>query len=79
MVGYKGRLLPKKREEVIQMASQKTISVVLLVVGIVILLLSVFANPIGIGNPARFGYIQIAGTIVGVIVTLVGLFLALKR
>jgi hypothetical protein len=61
------------------MASQKTIGIVLLVVGIVVLLLALFANAIGIGNPANFGYIQIAGTIVGAILTVVGLYLALKR
>jgi hypothetical protein len=61
------------------MASQKTIGVVVLVVGIVVLLLALFANAIGIGNPARFGYIQIAGTIVGAILTLAGLYLTLKR
>jgi hypothetical protein len=65
-------------KEVIQMGGKKTVGIVVLVVGIVVLLLSLLANPIGIGGPA-FGRYQIAGTIVGAIVTVVGLVLTLKR
>jgi uncharacterized membrane protein len=71
--------LVKKGKAVISMADKKTIGIVLIVVGIVVLLLAVLANPLGIGNPARFGFIQIAGVVVGAIVALVGLYLALKR
>ena len=56
----------------------KTVGIVVLVVGIVVLLLSLAAYPIGIGGPA-FGPYQIAGTIVGAIVTVVGLVLTLKK
>ena len=61
------------------MAGKKTISTVLLVVGIVLLLLSVLADVIGIGNQTGFGAWQIAGTLAGGILALVGLLLMLKR
>lgn len=60
------------------MGGKKTTSIVLLIVGIAILVLSLFANSIGIGNPARFGYIQIIGAIVGAIVAVVGLVMTLR-
>lgn len=60
------------------MGSKKTTGIVLLVVGIVVLLLSLLAYPIGIGGPA-FGPYQIAGTLVGAIVTVVGLVLTLRK
>ena len=59
------------------MGSKKTIGVILLVGGILVLLLSVFAYPLGLGE-AAFGPRQITGTVAGAIVTIVGLFLTLK-
>jgi hypothetical protein len=56
----------------------KTVGIVVLVVGIVVLLLSLAADPIGIGG-GGFGPRQIAGTVVGAIVTVVGLVLTLKK
>jgi hypothetical protein len=61
------------------MGGKKTVGLVVLVVGIVVLLLSLVADPIGIGGHPGFGAYQIAGTIVGAIVTVVGLVLTLKR
>ena len=60
------------------MGGQKVAGIVLLVVGIVVLLLSLLAAPIGIGGPA-FGLYQIGGVIVGAVVTVVGLILTLRR
>jgi hypothetical protein len=60
------------------MGGKKTIGTVLLVVGIVILLLSLLAYPLGIGGP-KFGPYQITGTIAGAIVAVVGLVLTLKK
>ena len=60
------------------MGGKKTVGIVLLVVGIVVLVLSLAADPIGIGGSPRFGYQQIIGTIAGVIVAVVGLFLTLR-
>jgi hypothetical protein len=59
------------------MGGKKAIGIVVLVVGIIVLLVSVFAYPIGLGGPA-FGLLQIAGTIVGAIVAIVGLALVLR-
>jgi hypothetical protein len=61
------------------MGGKKTVGIVVLVVGIVILVLSLVADLIGIGGRGAFGYLQIAGTVVGAIVTVVGLVLTLKR
>ena len=57
----------------------KTAGIVLLVVGIVVLLLSLAADPIGIGGHLGFGPYQIVGAIVGAIVAIVGLVLTLKK
>jgi hypothetical protein len=61
------------------MGGKKTVGIVLLVVGIVILVLALAADPIGIGGNPDFGRIQIISTIVGAIVTVVGLILRLKK
>jgi hypothetical protein len=74
--GFKKEKFP---EEVRQMGSKKTTGIALLVAGIVILTLSLVANSIGLGNPSVFGWIQIAGAIVGAIAAVVGLFLTLKK
>ncbi|MCK4315209.1 MAG: hypothetical protein KAX24_05505 [Anaerolineae bacterium] len=58
---------------------KKTAATVLLVVGIVILVLSLAADPLGIGGNPVFGRNQIIGTIVGAIVTVVGLILRLRK
>ena len=59
---------------------KKTVGIVLLVVGIVILVLSLAADPLGIGGGnVVFGPRQIAGTIVGVVVAVVGLVLRLRK
>lgn len=58
---------------------KKTAATVLLVVGIVILVLSLAADPIGIGGNPAFGRDQITGAIVGAIVTVVGLILRLRK
>jgi len=61
------------------MGSKKTVGIVLLAVGIVILLVSLVADPIGIGGSPSFGHDQIVGATVGAIVTVVGLVLTLKK
>ncbi|MDH4137125.1 MAG: hypothetical protein OEW09_10485 [Anaerolineae bacterium] len=61
------------------MGGKKIAGIVLLVVGIVVLLLSLIADPIGIGGWPGFGRDQIVGAIVGAIVTVVGLVLTLKK
>ena len=61
------------------MGGKKTTGIVLLVVGIVILLLSLIADPIGIGGSPGFGAYQIVGAIVGAVVAIVGLVLTLQK
>jgi hypothetical protein len=46
--------------------------IVLLVVGIIVLVVSLLLDVIGIGSTPGFGWYQIAGTIVGIIVAIVG-------
>ena len=61
------------------MGNKKTIGIVVLVVGIIVLLLSLVADLIGIGRTPIFGSNQIIGTIVGIIVVVVGLVLAFRK
>jgi hypothetical protein len=61
------------------MGGRKTVGVVLLVAGIVVLLLSLLADVLRVGTWAGFGYYQIGGIIVGAIVSVVGLVLTLKK
>ena len=57
---------------------QKTSSTAMLVIGIVILVASLFADSLGIGGNPGFGLDQAVGSVVGAVVTAVGLFLTVK-
>ncbi len=59
--------------------SSKTISVVLIVLGIIILIGSLAADPFGLGKVAGFGWKQIAGAVVGIILGLVGYWLSRRK
>ena len=62
------------------MGGNKTIGIVLLVVGIVVLALSLLADALGLGGSSPvFGPYQIVGTIIGAIAALAGLVLTLRR
>jgi low affinity Fe/Cu permease len=61
------------------MANRKTLGMVVLVVGIIILALFVLADPIGIGRSSGFGRDQIVGSVVGAIVTIAGLVLVFRE
>ncbi len=57
----------------------KNLSAAVLIIGIVIMMASVFADSIGIGDaPGIIGRDQTIGAVVGAIVTAVGLFLTVK-
>jgi hypothetical protein len=56
------------------MKGDKILGIVALVIGIDLLAGSLLADVIGIGNPS-FGIQQVVGTIIGVIVTVAGIFL----
>ncbi len=58
------------------MGGKRIAGTILLIVGIIVLVLSAAADVIGLGvSLGQFGYRQIIGVIVGVIVAAVGLFL----
>ena len=61
------------------MGAKKTLGIICLIVGIIGLILSLIADPIGIGGSLGFGWKQIVGTVVGVILGIVGLILSLKK
>ena len=61
------------------MGTKKIIGIVLLVVGVIVLILSLAADVLGLGNNPIFGIQQILGTIGGVIVAAVGLVLLLLK
>jgi hypothetical protein len=61
------------------MGAKKTLGIICLIVGIIGLILSLIADPVGIGGSPGFGWKQIAGVIVGVILGIVGLLLSLKK
>jgi len=56
------------------MIRKKTVGVVLLVGGILLLILSLLADVIGIGGATGFGYKQILGAIVGIVAAVRGYF-----
>jgi hypothetical protein len=61
------------------MGSKKTASIVLIVGGIVVLLLSLLADVIGIGGNAGLGPVQILGIIVGIATAIAGLILLFRK
>ena len=61
------------------MLTKKTASIVLLVVGIGLLVASLLADVIGIGDNPGFGNQQTMGTVAGVLITAAGLFFTLKK
>ncbi len=62
------------------MRGTRTVGIILLVVGLVIMVPSLLADIIGLGDPSRsFGELQIVGTVVGAILTAGGWFLKGKK
>ena len=61
------------------MLTSKTAPILVLVIGIGLLVASLLADVIGIGDDPGFGSQQTTGTIVGLIITAVGLYLTLKQ
>ena len=58
--------------------TNKTGPILVLVIGIGLLVVSLLADVIGVGDDPGFGNQQTMGTIVGVLITAVGLYLTLK-
>ena len=61
------------------MARKRTIALVLLIVGIVVLIISVAPDAIGLGGSPGFGHNQMAGTAAGAIVAIVGAILMRRK
>ena len=59
--------------------NQRTIGIVLLIIGLVLAALSLTADLIGLGEGSGFGYKQIAGLVVGVGGIIVGVVLLLRK
>jgi len=57
---------------------KKGLSLILIVVGIIILLVSLLADMIGIGGYPGMGYKQIIGAIVGGVISIIGFILYRK-
>ena len=51
----------------------------LIVVGLAVLLISAFADPVGIGGQPGFGWKQVVGVIIGGILMIVGLTQATRK
>ncbi len=61
------------------MGNKKTIGIALLIVGVVVLIVSLAADVFGIGGATGFGYKQIIGALVGVIVAVIGFVLYSRK
>jgi hypothetical protein len=57
---------------------KKGLSLILIVVGIIILLVSLLADVLGIGGYPGIGYKQIIGAIVGAVISIIGFILYRK-
>ena len=54
--------------------TQRGLALVILVVGVLLALVSLFADPLGVGGEPGFGYKQTAGLVVGVALAALGLW-----
>ena len=57
---------------------KKGLSLILVVIGIIILLVSLLADVLGIGGYPGIGYKQILGAIVGAVISIIGFILYRK-
>jgi hypothetical protein len=60
------------------MGQKKGLGSLLIGAGIVVLLVSVFADPLGIGGYPGFGTKQVIGTVLGIVIGAAGLLLSRK-
>lgn len=60
--------------------SSKLIGRIVVISGVILLLVSLAANPLGIGsNPLEFGWLQTLGSVLGCLVIVGGLWLSMRR
>ncbi len=60
------------------MLDNKTAPSLLVVIGAGLLFVSLLADQVGIGDDPGFGFQQMAGTVVGLLIAAAGLYLVLK-
>ncbi len=60
------------------MSQKRKLGALLIGVGIVVFLISIFADPLGIGGYPGFGTKQVIGTIIGVVLAIIGVILYRK-
>ena len=61
------------------MGNKKTMGIALLAVGVIVLIVSLAADAVGLGEAGAFGYKQIIGVVAGVIVAVVGFVLYSRK
>ncbi len=59
--------------------SRKTLGYVLVGLGIIVFLVSVLADTLGLGSVAGFGWKQAVGAVLGLVIAVVGGWLAFRR
>ncbi len=59
--------------------SSKTLGYILVAAGIILLIIGIFADPLGLGGAPGFGWKQILATLAGVIAVIAGVLLALRK
>jgi hypothetical protein len=59
--------------------SKRTIGIALIILGVVLLIVSLAADVIGIGNGTGIGWKQILGAAIGAVLALGGVWLALNK
>jgi uncharacterized membrane protein len=59
--------------------SKKTIGIVLIALGVIIVVVSLAADPLGIGSGNGIGWRQQLGTVIGAIVALVGVWQVMTK
>jgi hypothetical protein len=59
--------------------ANKSIGIVIIILGVIVAIVAIFADFIGIGNKSGFGWQQIVGTAVGVIAVIIGVWFAQRK
>ncbi len=59
--------------------SQKTIGYIVVAVGVILVIMAVLADSLGFGVGRGFGWKQIVGSVVGVLLAVVGVWLASRK
>jgi uncharacterized membrane protein YccC len=59
--------------------SKKTIGYILIVLGVAIVVISLAADLLGIGNSMGYGWKQLLGAAIGIVVAIVGVWLGMGK